>query len=315
MTYNVQSPVLFLNFNRPDLTLKIFNAIREVKPPRLYIAIDGPRPGNENDVILCKDVEQAVSGVDWPCSVYKRVNAKNLGCKRAVSSAISWFFEQEEEGIILEDDCLPGSSFFYFCDSMLQTYRFDTRIGLITGTNLQDGIRRGTASYYFSQYSNIWGWASWRRMWNRYDPELERYDEQEAGHQLRNIFSDPLLVEEWLTIFRQMKAGQIDTWDYQLTFINFFENRFCVTPNINLISNLGFRKDATHYNTFTHNAGLPIGELNNITAPHHFLPDKEADYYLLAREFHLGEKWRKHEKDKLLRRRIKNWVKGIFKDS
>ena len=140
-----------------------------------------------------------------------------------MSTAIDWFFENENEGIILEDDCLPADSFFYFCDQMLKRYRQDTRINLITGTNLQNGIIRGEGSYYFSDYSNIWGWASWKRTWTNYDPALTNYTADDAAAQLKNVFSDDFLLAEWLKIFNRLKAGEIDTWDYQLNFVTFFK--------------------------------------------------------------------------------------------
>lgn len=308
MNYIVQSPILFLNFNRPDLSFKVFENIKSVKPSRLYIAVDGPRPGNKTDEELCTETRRIIEHVDWNCTVNTLFQDENLGCKKGVSSAINWFFENENEGIILEDDCLPTKSFFYFCDEMLQKYRYDKRVRIITGTNLQMGNQRGDASYYFSQYSNIWGWASWKSVWDEYDPDLKNYTEEEAARQLKNVFNDPFLISGWLEIFKRLKLNQIDTWDYQFTFITFFENGLCITPNVNLISNLGFREDATHLNYNNHHAGLPTGEIWQLHHPQFFLPDKEADYYFLNKEFNLEEKWLKYRKDKSIRRRVKRWL-------
>jgi hypothetical protein len=312
MAYIVRSPILLLNFNRPDLTARVFEKIRSVQPSRLYVAVDGPRKNNPSDAQKCKDVKLVFENIDWECTVKTLFRDENLGCKKGVSSAIDWFFENENEGIILEDDCLPAESFFYFCDQMLERYRQDTRISLITGTNLQNGIIRGEGSYYFSQYSNIWGWASWKRTWANYDSALTNYTVDDVTSQLKNVFNDAFLLEEWLKIFNRLKAGEIDTWDYQLNFITFFQNGLCVTPNINLISNIGFRDDATHVNTNNHNSELPVGELWDIVHPKSFIPQKEADYYFLNKEFNLDEKWHQFEKNKLLRRRIKKWFKKIF---
>jgi hypothetical protein len=312
MNYNVQSPILFLNFNRPDLTARVFERIRSVQPSRLYIAMDGPRKNSQADAQKCSEVKKVVENIDWPCTVKTLIRTDNLGCKLGVSTAINWFFEQESEGIILEDDCLPATSFFYFCDEMLAKYRHDTRVSLITGTNLQNGQIRGEGSYYFSQYSNIWGWASWARTWGKYDVTLSNYTSDDVNSQFKNIFSDAFLLEEWIKIFNRLKAGEIDTWDYQLNFITFFQNGLCLTPNVNLISNIGFRDDATHINNNLHNSELSTGELWDIKHPKHFIPQKEADYYFLNREFHLQERWLKFEKDKLLRRRIKKWFKKLF---
>lgn len=309
-TYLVQSPVLFLLFNRPDLTQRVFEQIRAARPARLYIAADGPREGNAADVELCRQARAVAEQVDWPCTCQTLFRERNLGCKEAVASAITWFFEQETEGIILEDDCLPNSSFFRFCDTLLEKYRHDERVRIITGTNLQMGRQWGKASYYFSQYSNIWGWASWRRVWERYDPELRPYTQEEAAEHIRKVFDDPFLIKEWEKIFADLKAGKIDTWDYQLNLITFFENGLCATPNVNLISNIGFREDGTHtHNPANHHAALPAGELTALTHPVYFLPEKAADYYFLNKEFDLAQKWRRHRK---LKNRLKRWMKSLF---
>lgn len=306
-----QSPILFIIFNRPDITARVFAEIKAAKPARLYIAADGPRPAHPTDAGLCSEARAITAQIDWDCELYTLFREENKGCKIAVSEAITWFFTQEEEGIILEDDCLPHPWFFTFCDAMLERYRLDTRVRNITGTNLQMGRQWGSASYYFSRYSNIWGWASWRRVWQEYDAELSRYSEADAQRLLPKVFSDPFLVEGWMWIFRELKAGRIDTWDYQLNFITFFGNGLCVTPNINLISNIGFRADATHtFNPANHHANLPYGVPGPLSHPVSMLPEEEADYFFLAKEFELEKKWRKHNK---LTRRLKRWAKSLFK--
>jgi hypothetical protein len=312
--YTVKSPVLLLTFNRPDFALQVFNKVKQVKPHKLYIAADGPRKENKSDENLCIAVRKIYDNIDWPCDVFKLFRDENLGCKYAVSGAITWFFQQEEEGIILEDDCVPANDFFYFCDEMLQHYRHDTRMMNITGTNLQMGTVWGDGSYYFSQYSHIWGWASWRRAWNLYDAELSGYNETDVAKQLKNIFTDPFLAESWIDVFRRQKSGEIDSWDYQFNFATFFQNGLCVTPNKNLISNIGFREDATHtYHDMKDHAALPLAHLNKpIVHPTYIVPQKEADYFFLKKDFWLEKKWAAYNKDQLLRRRFKRWVKSIF---
>jgi hypothetical protein len=311
--YIVQSPVLFLVFNRPDTTRRVFQQIKAAKPVRLYISGDGPRPEKPSDLLLCTEVRNIVSDIDWDCSVHSMFNDENKGCKLAVSSAIEWFFSQEEEGIILEDDCLPAPSFFYFCDQLLEKYRSDNRIFSITGSNAQNGQIRGSASYYFSQLSNIWGWASWRRIWKLYDRDLNRYSEESANHFLKNNFQDPLLTDFWLDIFKRLKKKEIDTWDQQFQLMTFFENGLCITPNVNLISNIGFGGDATHtFSPQEYSANKSTGEISDIQHPSEMSPDKEADYFLFSHEFKLDELRQKKEKDKLLRRRFKKWFRGLF---
>jgi hypothetical protein len=311
--YIVQSPVLFLVFNRPDTTRRVFQQIKAARPARLYIGADGPRPEKPLDLRLCREVRDIVSDIDWNCSVRTLFNDENKGCKLAVSSAIDWFFRQEEEGIILEDDCLPASSFFYFCDLLLDKFRSDNRIFSITGSNAQNGRTRGNASYYFSQLGNIWGWASWRRIWNLYDLDLNRYHEEFATQFLKNNFQDAILADYWLNIFKRLKKQEIDTWDQQFQLMTFFENGLCITPNVNLISNIGFGREATHtFNPQDYSANKPTIEINTVIHPIEILADKEADYFSFNHEFKLDERRQKKEKDKLFRRRFKKWIRGLF---
>ena len=118
--YDIKSAVLFIIFNRPDTTKKVFDQIKAGKPGRLYIAADGPRMNRPGEEVLCRQTREIINDVDWPCEVKTLFRQTNQGCKEAVSSAIAWFFENEEEGIILEDDCLPNNSFFRFCDTLLE---------------------------------------------------------------------------------------------------------------------------------------------------------------------------------------------------
>jgi hypothetical protein len=169
------TPVLFLIFNRPNTTEQVFEAIAKAKPRCLFVAADGPRTDKEGEAEKCQAVRDIIKRVDWDCEVKTLFREQNLGCKEAVSSAITWFFEQVEEGIILEDDCLPSDSFFSFCAELLEKYRDDKRIMMISGDNFQDGIQRGDASYYFSSVPWIWGWATWRRAWRLYDREMQTF--------------------------------------------------------------------------------------------------------------------------------------------
>lgn len=303
---HTKSPVLFIIFNRPGTTGQVFERIREAKPTRLYVAADGPRASKQNEDALCSLTRSIIDGVDWPCEVKTLFRNENLGCKEAVSSAIDWFFEHEEEGIILEDDCLPAPTFFSFCDTMLEKYRYDTRVRHITGCNLQFGKKWGDASYYFSNMTHVWGWAGWRRVWADYDKTLNRYNDDVAEN-LRVIFPDPFIVSSLKTIFEEVKEGKIDTWDYQLDFANFFNSGLTIIPNENLISNIGFGNGATH--TLDKDdiyANIPLGEITQITHPKYVLPEKRADLVVLKQNFNIDEKKRKHKK---LGKRIKRWLK------
>jgi hypothetical protein len=308
--YQVKSAVLFIIFNRPDTTAKVFDRIRVARPTKLYIAADGPRTGHPDEQGLCKQAREIATKVDWDCELKTLFRETNMGCKEAVSSAISWFFKNEEEGIILEDDCLPADSFFSFCDEMLEKYRDDTRIRHISGGNFQLGTKRGEASYYFSKISHIWGWASWRGVWRDYDKDLKQYTEAEAQAALHNVFDDEWIADAWYQIFKELKAGNIDTWDYQLGLCNFFNNALCIIPNVNLISNIGFGENATHTKqTVDKYAALPLEQIGKITHPVYFLPDKQADLFTLNDQFNITERRRQHN---MPRKKLKRWLRSII---
>ena len=168
----IDTPLLFIIFNRPDVTLRVFNELKKQKPKYLFIAADGPRAGFEDDIDKCKRVREVVlNEIDWDCEVKTLFRDLNLGCGHAVSGAIDWFFENVEKGIILEDDCLPNKSFFYFCENLLESYKENDEVFAISGANFQDK-KIGKASYFFSKYLYVWGWATWRRAWENYDFDL-----------------------------------------------------------------------------------------------------------------------------------------------
>ncbi|SDR95166.1 hypothetical protein SAMN05216490_0262 [Mucilaginibacter mallensis] len=309
-SYKTKSAVLFVIFNRPDTTLKVFEQIKLAQPPRLYIAADAPRADVPEDKLLCEQARAIIDMIDWACDVKTLFNKQNAGCKKGVSSAVTWFFNNEEEGIILEDDCLPANSFFKFCDTLLDKYRDDYRIRHITGCNLQHGKKWGNNSYYFSNMTFVWGWASWKRVWDDYK-KLDNYNYEEVKEQLGNIFGEPLLVDSWLNIFEEVKAGKLNSWGYQLDFVNFFNNGLTIVPNDNLISNIGFGPAATHtLQANSLNANVPVTEITEITHPVFVLPEKQADMCILNRDFNIEERKRRQN---LLRRKVKRWFKQALR--
>jgi hypothetical protein len=309
--YHTRSAVLFVLFNRPETTQKVFNEIRAAKPKRLYIAADGPRPDFPDDKLLCKQTREIATKVDWDCEVKTLFRDENEGCKYGVSAAINWFFENEEEGIILEDDCLPANSFFKFCDTLLEKYRHDTRIRHITGCNLQFGKKWGSGSYYFSNRTHVWGWASWKRAWNDYDVSLGKYESAEVKAQMKNIYNDELVAQAWTNIFNDVKAGKVNSWAYPLDFCNFLNNGLVIIPNKNLISNIGFKTGATHtFDGESIYANIPLEEIEEIVDPGFFIPQKQADLAIINRDFNIEEKWRKHN---AWHRKIKRWLSSKLK--
>lgn len=263
--FYLKTPVLFLVFNRPDTTQRVFEAIRAVRPERLFIASDGPREGNNGDKEKCERVRNIVTDIDWDCEVRTLFREKNLGCKNGVSSGIDWFFSQVDEGIILEDDCLPMKSFFRFCEELLQRYRNDNRVMQICGSNSLCGWRRNDDSYYFSGYGPIWGWASWRRAWIYYDVDMKAWPEVREKKIYLDFFDRKREAYFRLHLYDRVFAGEIDTWDYQWGFAKMLNSGLSVTPNVSLISNIGFGDDATH--TATPNSVFANMQTSNINFP------------------------------------------------
>jgi hypothetical protein len=238
-------PVLFLIFNRPDLVEQSFARIRDARPTQLFIAADGPRHERENEMELCNQCREIIEQVDWDCEVKTLFRDKNLGCRVAVSEAITWFFEHVEEGIILEDDCVADPSFFPFCAELIEKYRHDERVMCITGNNFQNGIQRGAASYYFSIYNHCWGWASWRRAWSKFDADLSTWSVLKQNS-FPGGFHQTFVADYWRNIFDQVQAKGIDSWAYVWTYSCWAQSGVTATPSTNLVSNIGFDDRATH---------------------------------------------------------------------
>jgi ADP-heptose:LPS heptosyltransferase len=274
------TPILFIIFNRPDVTEEVFNEIRKAKPTQLYIAADGPREHNAYDEELCKKTREIVHNIDWPCEVKTLFREKNLGCGKAVSSAITWFFSEVEQGIILEDDCLPHPSFFNYCQTLLDYYKTDERVMHIGGVNFQDQSR-GTGSYYFSAVTHVWGWATWRRAWKNYDFHVHDYYTFVREGTIYSYFKNELIAEHWLNTFKLMFHHQVDTWDHQWSYTIFNNGGLSIIPNVNLISNIGFRHDATH--TFADNSIYANAKTTEIPFPlkhpNTVEIERQADYY------------------------------------
>lgn len=243
----LSTPVLFIIFNRPEPTQQVFSAIRQAQPTRLYVAADGPRP-NRNEVDICEQTRSIIQQVDWDCEVKTLFRSENVGCGLGPKTAIDWLFEQEEEGIILEDDCLPSVSFFRYCTELLEKYRHDTRVMHIGGSNFQYGyVPDPDYSYYFSYFSHEWGWATWRRAWQLYDYQISTYPEIKRKGYLDRYFSTFLEKKYRLSkTDKTLRGNNVNWWDYQWDYAKFVNNGLSIIPNKNLITNIGFGDDATH---------------------------------------------------------------------
>jgi hypothetical protein len=273
-------PILFLIFNRVEQTRIVFEEIRKRQPKKLFIAADGPRATVKGESLQCSLTKEAVlNGIDWDCEVKTLFRDKNLGCGKAVSSAIDWFFDHVEEGIILEDDCVPDPSFFPFCGELLEKYRDNEQVMHISANNLQQGIIRGNESYYFSRLVHIWGWATWRRAWKKYDFTLNRY----CNYPKDDVHPR---FQNWI---KQIKEGILDTWDVQWSMSVWWNKGIAIIPETNLVKNIGYGdKNATH-TKFTPPKWLRrmrYGHINKIVHPERIQINKEADDFTLRTVYH-----------------------------
>ncbi|WP_246836072.1 glycosyl transferase [Leptospira yasudae] len=271
-------PVLLIAFNRPEFTKQVFETIRAYQPEKIYFAVDGPRKNRQDENELCENVRGIINSVDWVCTVKTLFRKENLGCKIAVGEAITWFFENEEMGIILEDDIIPDSTFYRFCEELLHYYKNDTRIGMISGDNFGFGYKRDSNSYYYSLYSHIWGWASWRRAWNGYDLEMKDYKDFLMENRLSDLFPDRVEFEFWKTNFDKVAYENFDTWDFQWVYHNFKNGRLNIMPSVNLVKNIGFGENAAHTIHVSPYANMRTEEMRfPLTHPKYFIRDDKSD--------------------------------------
>jgi len=245
------TPILFLIFNRPEETKHVFQKIKEVKPKKLFVAADGPRKNVKNEIKKCKETRNIVKNIDCDCQIETLYRDENLGCKKAVSSAIDWFFENVEEGIILEDDCLPSLSFFTFCQELLKKYKDDERIMMISGFNKQEFWHPNRYDYFFSRLGGIWGWATWKRSWSNFDIKMKKLDKF-----IKQGYYDYLYGSKFGTVRKKQMLTclqeNIDTWDYQWGFSREINGGLSCVPSKSLIKNIGFGENATHTKNLLH---------------------------------------------------------------
>jgi len=298
-------PVLLIVFNRPKTTKLVFEAIRKAKPTRLYIAGDGPRKAVKNDAELCAEVRNIVDHVDWECEVKTLFSVENQNCGIGPSTAITWFFDHEEEGIILEDDCLPSQSFFWFCQSLLEHYRNDYRVMHIGGNNfLQGWTKDKDYSYYFSRSGFIWGWATWRRAWKKFDFKISQYAKARQSGLFHRYF--PTATEK---MYRFRKWDQtlakrnVDWWDYQWDFARYANSGLAIVPHINLVKNIGFGELATH--TTNLNSKNTNMEAHDISFPLHHPP-------FMIRDVVSDKKYFKIMMKDILSSKLKSLIKNPF---
>lgn len=278
------TPILLIVFNRPATTAQVFSVIKKLQPKNLFISLDAPR-GTE-DLDACDAVDKTVKNIDWDCNVHYLNSEHNLGLKVAVPRAINWFFDQVEEGIILEDDCLPDLSFFTYCAELLSRYRYDERIWHISGNYFQTKTN-GKYDYYFSHIAHIWGWATWKRAWLNYDIKMPDFPDFVANNYLNEFFSSRLARQFWLYVFNKNYLNLDNTWDFQWSYALMRHQALAINPTVNLISNLGFGADATHsIQSNSPHANLATQAINlPLRHPTLIIADRQADDFIMRHNF------------------------------
>lgn len=291
------TPLLFMVFNRPDTTRVVFEEIKKLKPAFLYISADGPRDHVPTDAQKCKEVREIVTAIDWPCQVKTLFREKNMGCKLAPSSAITWFFEQVPEGIILEDDCVPDPTFFTFCALMLEKYRDTPQVLQIAGNNFQQNNPRYTqdGSYYFSVLPYLWGWASWRRAWKLYDIDIKEWPKAKEQKTLLSVLK-PAVYEYWANLWDVYYGGVQNSWDRPWAFVFMLNRGLSINPGVNLISNIGFGAEATHTkNPESELSKMPVKSMVfPLIHPKEIKPNANADAFTFKHQFGIDATFKQH---------------------
>ncbi len=278
------TPVLIIAYRREESTRKVLEAVRQARPRKVYVACNAPKSDRSTEFEECAAVRHLFDELDWACDVRRLFRGQHLPAKESISGAISWFFEHEPQGIILEDDCVPSISFFQFAEELLDRYATDQRVGMISGNNFQYGRQRGDASYYFSRYCHIWGWASWRDRWLTYDPAMKLWPK--FRNQILDSLDNILQRTYWGNVFDRTHVGMIDTWDYQWLFCNWMNHRVNVLPQENMVSNIGFGLQAHHTRELTRAANVRASDLAfPLRHPDSFLPDSLADNYTFRNSY------------------------------
>ncbi len=265
-------------------------AISAYRPDKLYITADGPRPSHPTDIEKCDAARKAVlESITWPCEVKIRFMDENMGCGPGPSSGITWFFEHEEQGIILEDDCMPHRDFFDYCSELLEKYKNNDAVMNIGGNLLSDLPKRVDESYFFSEIPHCWGWATWRRAWKHFSFQLQDYDAFKNSVTIEKINSNRSFKKYWIEKFNLVEFGQRDIWDYQWTYAIWKNNGICITPSVNLVSNIGFDEEGTHTkgdSVLGNRTTLPILPLKH---PSKVEVDKKRDQHLFENIFFVKE--------------------------
>ena len=276
--WQLSTPVVFVIFNRPSTAERVFEAIAKARPPKLFVVADGPRQDNPQDAAGCRASRGIIDLVDWDCDVVTDFAPDNMGLTLRFPTGLAKVFEHEEQAIILEDDCLPHPQFFRFCEELLERFRNDERVAQITGSNLQRGRNRTRDSYYFSRFTHIGGWATWRRAWQTYDVQLSSWIDVRETPWLHDVVGDARQERYWRRIFDRVVTGKQDGWDYQWTYACWRARALAAVPNVNLVSNIGYGRESSHTRLRSPLANIPMTAIDfPLRHPYAVAPNAAAD--------------------------------------
>ena len=282
---SLETPIAFCIFNRPDLTKRVFEAIARQRPRHLLVIGDGPRVDRPDEARQVAETRRVIERVDWDCDVRLQFSDTNLGCRRRIETGLTWAFDQHEELIILEDDCLPDDSFFHYCQTLLRKYRDDHRVMMISGDQFNPQPE-SPYSYYFSKWAHIWGWASWRRAWNLFDEGMTSWPEAKENQWLESMIDQPCELDHWTRICDQLYQGEIDTWDWPWMYSCWIQSGLTILPHVNLVTNIGFDERATHTrDPESFQSRLPTGSILSLRHPPNVSRDCTADRWTLENIF------------------------------
>ncbi|HEX5104364.1 MAG TPA: glycosyltransferase family 2 protein [Pirellulaceae bacterium] len=280
----LETPVALLLYNRPQHTASVLAAIAAAQPRKLLVVGDGPHTDREGDAERVALARAVIERVDWPCEVLTNYAPENLGCQRRVSSGLDWVFGLVEEAIVLEDDCVPDPSFFAYCQALLERYRNDERIASIGGANFAEASHRTRDSYFFSKYFFCWGWASWRRAWQRFDVTMRDWPAWKQNGGLASFAESSAELKYWKRALDAVHGGKTDSWALPFALASFRHGGLNVVPAVNLVSNTGFGDDSTHTRCARHPlANLPVRALGTLQHPATVARNAPADRALFSR--------------------------------
>lgn len=305
------TPILLVIFNRPEKVQRLIEVLKKIRPSRLFISADGPRSTHPEDKDLCESAKKISTSVDWDCEIKTNFHKENMGCAPHVSSAITWFFDNVNEGIIVEDDCIPHPDFFQFTKMLLEKYSNDEDIMMISGNNFQRGNIFGDGDYYFSHYASAWGWATWKRAWQHYKDNLTSISQSEMAEKMQRMNFSPAEKKYWLKYFDNIQKGKYPCWDVCWLFSIWNNEGICITPNTNLVQNIGFGSDSTHTIDSEGRYSIPASPLSSIKHPSDagsvIKVSREADYALFINSYYQTFIQKSVQKIKMVLRKIFNW--------